>query len=454
MKRETIKTIILSLLVLISLLFTFNIWGFQGNYEKVEDSQAQVSDKQPITNQTKLLNEAVKPQQMFIHENGQHYLLNDTTLYSQLWDDMGRWEVKSLKDISDKFDRQQFKNWLYAKNKDSKLDLVFSDNIPIDVLQPLFKWSANSYEYNSFDRIVLPFNEGRGMKKIYFVSFSKETVVEAVIESANYRNILSDIEKEKSQMPLYEDFAINSRRDVLLPVNRLKLSEKEYFTETISPTRFKKALFDDPQTVRQETNLNRPVYTDGTSLLEIYSNNRQIKFQHRNLEPSTSYQNGELINKSFKYLNDTGSWTDDYQFFGLNENQQINFNLFMDQLPVVYSQNQPFGTTSIELRWANNDILDYKHPTYVLGANANPVSKKDKEIMNGEELIQFLQDNEEYDFDKIEQIFPAYEMVSVSEEQDPLVKLVPTWCIKINGTVKPVSKKDSAVKEGIENGVE
>jgi len=454
MKRETIKTIILSLLVLISLLFTFNIWGFQGNYEKVEDSQAQVSDKQPITNQTKLLNEAVKPQQMFIHENGQHYLLNDTTLYSQLWDDMGRWEVKSLKDISDKFDRQQFKNWLYAKNKDSKLDLVFSDNIPIDVLQPLFKWSANSYEYNSFDRIVLPFNEGRGMKKIYFVSFSKETVVEAVIESANYRNILSDIEKEKSQMHLYEDFAINSRRDVLLPVNRLKLSEKEYFTETISPTRFKKALFDDPQTVRQETNLNRPVYTDGTSLLEIYSNNRQIKFQHRNLEPSTSYQNGELINKSFKYLNDTGSWTDDYQFFGLNENQQINFNLFMDQLPVVNSQNQPFGTTSIELRWANNDILDYKHPTYVLGANANPVSKKDKEIMSGEELIQFLQDNEEYDFDKIEQIFPAYEMVSVSEEQDPLVKLVPTWCIKINGTVKPVSKKDSAVKEGIENGVE
>ena len=255
-------------------------------------------------------------------------------------------------------------------------------------------------------------------------------------------------------MPLYEDFAINSRRDVLLPVNRLKLSEKEYFTETISPTRFKKALFDDPQTVRQETNLNRPVYTDGTSLLEIYSNNRQIKFQHRNLEPSTSYQNGELINKSFKYLNDTGSWTDDYQFFGLNENQQINFNLFMDQLPVVNSQNQPFGTTSIELRWANNDILDYKHPTYVLGANANPVSKKDKEIMSGEELIQFLQDNEEYDFDKIEQIFPAYEMVSVSEEQDPLVKLVPTWCIKINGTVKPVSKKDSAVKEGIENGVE
>ncbi|MDI3410464.1 two-component system activity regulator YycH [Bacillus sonorensis] len=174
--------------------------GIPGNYEKVEDSKAQVSDKQPIANQTKLLNEAVKPQQMFIHDNGKHYLMNDLTLYSQLWDDMSRWEIKSLKDISDDFGKQQFKDWLYAKNKTAKLDLVFSDSIPIDVLQPLFKWSANSYEYNSFDRIVLPFNGGSGTKKIYFVSFSKETVVEADVESANYRNILSEINKEKSQM--------------------------------------------------------------------------------------------------------------------------------------------------------------------------------------------------------------------------------------------------------------
>lgn len=454
MKRETIKTIVLSVLVLISLLFTFNIWGFQGNYEKISNSKAQVSDKQPITNQTKLLNEAVKPQQMFIHDNEKHYLLNDLTLYTQLWDDMSRWEVKSLKDISDNFGKQQFKDWLYAANKGPKLDLVFSDSIPLDVLQPLFKWSANSYEYNSFDRIVLPIDEGSGAKKIYFVSFSKETVVEADIESANYRNIVSEIYKEKSRMPAYKAYAINSRRDALLPVNRLQLTEKEYFTETISPSRFKKALFDDPETVRQETNLNNPIYTDGTSLLEIYSNNRQVKFQHRNLEPSSSYQNGELINKSFKYLNDTGSWTDDYQFFSLNENQQISFYLYMDQLPVVNSQSQPFGTTSIDLRWANNDILDYKHPNYVLGANSNPLSKKSKEIMNGKELIEYLKGHDEYNFDSIEQIFPAYEMVSVSEEQDPVVKLVPTWCIKINGTVQPVSKKNEAVKEDEANGVE
>ena len=454
MKRETIKTIVLSVLVLISLLFTFNIWGFQGNYEKISNSKAQVSDKQPITNQTKLLNEAVKPQQMFIHDKGKHYLLNDLTLYTQLWDDMSRWEVKSMKDISDTFGKQQVKEWLYASNKDPKLDLVFSDSIPLDVLQPLFKWSANSYEYNSFDRIVLPIDEGSGTKKIYFVSFSKETVVEADIESANYRNIVSEIYKEKSRMPAYKAYAINSRRDVLLPVNRLQLTEKEYFTETISPSRFKKALFDDPETVRQETNLNNPIYTDGTSLLEIYSNNRQVKFQHRNLEPSSSYQNGELINKSFKYLNDTGSWTDDYQFFSLNENQQISFYLYMDQLPVVNSQSQPFGTTSIDLRWANNDILDYKHPNYVLGANSNPLSKKSKEIMNGKELIEYLKEHDEYNFDSIEQIFPAYEMVSVSEEQDPVVKLVPTWCIKINGTVQPVSKANEAVKEGEANGVE
>ncbi|MDI3410466.1 two-component system activity regulator YycH [Bacillus sonorensis] len=99
-------------------------------------------------------------------------------------------------------------------------------------------------------------------------------------------------------------------------------------------------------------------------------------------------------------------------------------------------------------------MLDYKHPSYVLGANSNPLSKKSKEIMNGKELIDYLREHDEYNFDNIEQIFPAYEMVSVSSEQDPVVKLVPTWCIKINGTVQPVSKEDAAVKEGAKNGVE
>lgn len=74
--------------------------------------------------------------------------------------------------------------------------------------------------------------------------------------------------------------------------------------------------------------------------------------------------------------------------------------------------------------------------------------------MNGKELIEYLKEHDEYNFDSIEQIFPAYEMVSVSEEQDPVVKLVPTWCIKINGTVQPVSKANEAVKEGEANGVE
>ncbi|NPC94759.1 hypothetical protein HOO54_21660 [Bacillus sp. WMMC1349] len=458
MKREKIKTMILSVLVLISLLFTYNLWGFQGRFEKVEDSGVEVSDNDPITNQTKLLNEVVKPQQMFVHDNGNHYLLNDMTSYQQLWNDMSRWEVKNLKDISDDIDKQDFKDWLYdnKKNKDDpKLDLVFNDNIPISVMQPLFKWSAASYEYNAFDRIVLPFKEPSRNKKIYFVSFSKETVVEAQIESANYRNILSDIYKGRSKMPTYKAFPLSSRRDVLLPVNKLKLTEKEYFTEPISPNRFKKALFDDPQIVRQESNLNRPVYSDGTSLLEVYENKKQIKFQHRNLEPSLTYQNGELINKSFKYLNDTGSWTDDYQFLSLSENQQVSFNMFMDQMPVVDSQTQPFGTTSIDIRWANNDILDYKHPTYVLGANASPLSKKNKEIMNGQKLMDYLNKHrKEYNRDQIEQIFPAYEMVAVSDGQDPLVKLIPTWCIKINGTLKLLPNGDTMIKEGVASGLE
>ena len=41
-----------------------------------------------------------------------------------------------------------------------------------------------------------------------------------------------------------------------------------FFIETIKTSKFKDALFTDPSLVGEESNLNRTVYTDGTSRLE------------------------------------------------------------------------------------------------------------------------------------------------------------------------------------------
>ncbi|MCI4139794.1 two-component system activity regulator YycH, partial [Bacillus vallismortis] len=80
----------------------------------------------------------------------------------------------------------------------------------------------------------------------------------------------------------------------------------------------------DSRIVMEYSNyIKRNVLTDWISRLDVNLSQRQVQFQQRNFVQSTSYQTGELIKKSKKYLEDTGSWTDHYQFFNINDSQQL-----------------------------------------------------------------------------------------------------------------------------------
>ncbi|QJC98399.1 Two-component system regulatory protein WalH, regulator of WalRK [Bacillus mojavensis] len=455
MKRENIKTILLTVLVVISLVFTWSIWTFQPNFSEGSSSaESMVREKHKIEKNTQKLSETVKPREMFIHDDGAHYKVDDETLYDEVWSDLPHWDVKGIKDISDHYDKAGFKSWFYGRGGSAaKLDLQFSDTIPIDIIQTLLKWSNQSFEYSSFDHIMIPFEETKTNKKIYLVSYSKQLILEVTVESANYRNIMNDLQNKKTNMPAYSLFSIGTKKEFLLPNKSLTMDKKEFVTESIKTNTFKQALFSDPSIVREDSNYNnRNVLTDGISRLDVSLTQRQVQFQQRNLVQSTSYQTGELIKKSQKYLEDTGSWTDHYQFFNINDSQQLSFYIFMDQLPVINSMSKPFGGTSaITVQWANDDILSYKRPNYSLGTN--PIKTSETELMSGSEVRALLSKQTAYDTDKIDQIFPAYQLVSTSTNDDPLVELEPVWAMKINGKMVPITK-ELLTKEGADNGVE
>ncbi|MDR4399002.1 two-component system activity regulator YycH, partial [Bacillus atrophaeus] len=106
MKRENIKTIILSILVIISLVFTWSIWTFQPNFmEGSTSTKSTVREKYKIEKVSQKLSEVVKPREIFIHDNGAHYKVDDSDLYNKIWNDLPRWDVKAIKDISDQYDK-------------------------------------------------------------------------------------------------------------------------------------------------------------------------------------------------------------------------------------------------------------------------------------------------------------------------------------------------------------
>lgn len=196
MKRETFKTIILTILIAISLVFTWNIWMFQPVMQDQADAGTKVVETKKISSdEPRSLIDVVKPREMFIHSNGEHFKVDQKELFQNFWNDVSLWDVKEISDVSDQYSEQKFKNFFYGSGGQGKtLDLVFNDPIPIDIFQALFKWPNKSIEYNSFDRMIVPFSQqDKANKKVYLVSYSKETVLELTIESANYRNLMDSI---------------------------------------------------------------------------------------------------------------------------------------------------------------------------------------------------------------------------------------------------------------------
>jgi regulatory protein YycH of two-component signal transduction system YycFG len=71
MNREQAKTVILVLLVCSSVFFTYNLWTFKPNYDFIQNSQ--YLENEPISQEKKEPANVIRPYQMFVHQNTEHY---------------------------------------------------------------------------------------------------------------------------------------------------------------------------------------------------------------------------------------------------------------------------------------------------------------------------------------------------------------------------------------------
>ncbi len=121
MKRETFKTIILTILIAISLVFTWNIWMFQPVMQDQADTGTQVVETKKISSdEPRSLIDVVKPREMFIHSNGEHFKVDQKELFQNFWNDVSLWDVKEINDVSDQYSEQKFKNFFYGREGQGK----------------------------------------------------------------------------------------------------------------------------------------------------------------------------------------------------------------------------------------------------------------------------------------------------------------------------------------------
>lgn len=443
MNKESIKSATLAVLVLISLFFTWNMWNLQPSYEELQNQT--FFESIPISEKPRDLHEVIKPQQLYFHTAENHYSTLDASYLKNLWKEMQDWEYSNERDLTN----EELQSWIHGKDE-ANIELRFYDEIPMATFQTMIEWDDETSEIIAFDRIFLNVAKDNEVQKVYFVSYDKLKIVETSVNHPEASHFVTELFSKKEEFQLYFSFDTGQGNEIMLPENNVRLNSFEYVTKEIDGEKFKDALFSNPRIVKQDVDISKNRYTDGTRELNIFPSLHVVKYVNPTLRETNSIEANVLLEQSIAFLNDHGGWTDEYVLFNLEENdQEIKFILSIQSIPVINSMEDPFGPTMISQRWSQNEIAIYERPLYQLMTD---IPSEISTLMSGRKVVELITSDQELDKTKIKNIYIAYELGGSDSKQ--VVKVSPVWCIEMkDGTLMKINE-DLEQPGGDENGVE
>ncbi|MCA1032280.1 two-component system activity regulator YycH [Bacillus timonensis] len=422
MKYETVKSIVLTLLVIISIFLTWNLWSYQPNYEKIESGQP-LEDVRIGTK--KSLEDLIQPSKIVFHKSSAHFATLDETEMNKITKEIKKWEIYDFKNISTTIPNQKYLSFIH---ENGHVEIIFPDKIPLELLKLLLKINEKELPSVSFDRIIIDVkNTDSAGGNLYFVAYDEQIVYQARVSNEFVDSFERNYYYLSTQYPRYFAFSLSETRAVYLPEGRMPMEKIQYYTDNIDPEDFKDALFTDPNFVKKDVSAYGEVYTDGTRLLEVNKSRNLIRY----INPvSSDYEKDEsyaAIQNSVDFVNDHSGWTDKYYFFSWNKlTQKTTFRLRVNNYPVFHLN----GLAELNQVWGRNEITRYSRPLLMLEL---PLDRLTYNLPSGYEVVNLLKTIPDLQYNKIEDIMIGYELIE-DQTKFKVITLQPMWTFQYDGS--------------------
>ncbi len=442
MRFESVKSFVLTILVLLSILLTWGLWTYQPDYDTIENTTNIVRDVS-ISN-TKEVSSLIRPTKVLFHFENQHFGTVDETNITTMVRDIRKWEIYDFTNISSTISSYDF---LRFTQKPGHVQVLYPDEIPLTLFRPIYKLTDQNLPSVSFDRMIINMNvddEKSGI--VYFVSNANQLIYEAKVGSEYIDDFNRHYYQSSNSYPEYFSYSVTETKSIFLPKNKTPMHSVQYYTDFLDPEIFKEALFADPNIVKKHILTYGEEYTDGSKLLQVNAGRKYIQFVNPvNNTENTSVGSSDLIKSSIDFINDHGGWTDTYHFFSWNKfEQRTVFRLYVKNYP-VFNKN---GLTEIHQVWNKNEIMRYQRPLLVLEI---PIPSAEIELPSGEVILKAISSQPDFQPHLLEDITLGYELIETPEKIS-VATLVPIWSYKYEGRWKRIDVPEEL--GGNEGGLE
>ncbi|MCM3588158.1 two-component system activity regulator YycH [Mesobacillus maritimus] len=422
MKFETIKTFILTFLIGLSAILTWNIWTFQPNYELIgnEDTVNEVAlgSKMEIKN-------VVKPQQVVFHVAGEKYGTQDSQEIDELIIMLGKWKFYDIRRYADH--SSELMDQL-AKGKYT--EFIFPDEIPIEIYRKVLNFEDPDMPKFDFDRMIIDVVAGEGSEgKVYFYSSTSQQSYIGNVNLAAINELFRNYFQKATSYDSYITFEGKDNKQIYLPKYATEMKKYTYLRNPIETELLRDAIFTDPRFVQRNFVSDGEEYIAEASKLTVNNKTNIITYVKPFRENESVIGTSNLIQRSIDFVNGHSGWTDPFRFVHKDDfNQQVVFRMYSDEGYPIFNQ---VGLSEIVQEWGQSEVKLYERPGFQLEMLLNRDVQKIS-LSTGSEVISTILQKTGLDAEVIEDITPGYYMLKNAQDVS-VVTLEPGWFYLYNG---------------------
>ncbi|HET7657860.1 MAG TPA: two-component system activity regulator YycH [Bacillales bacterium] len=454
MNWEGFRTLLLTVLVLLSFVLTWNLWTNQSGTNKSEGSNFVKSDI--LNNGKKKIGQVVHPDMAIYQEKQDTYGFVYGTQLNALFQKISgaNFEVFYTRPHINVEEKEKFNQKQPSQNK---VELMFPTKIPCSLFGKILKGSneqkasnvkvfANTENNLLFNHII--FNQSNQAQTTHMVAFfmNDSTIVAmANVSKVSFADLKTIFLNHKHEF--LSEKAKKNGRVFYLPAQPHP-ERVNYQYSMIPAEKFKNALFPNPNLVTQQNDYYQ------TESLYLRANENMIKFINElpgaeNAKNSQNNQNQTSIEMTFNYINSHSGWTDNYMLFQYeppsdskpSSEGSVTYRLIIgnnDEYPVFSPTSGPFYTYNdagtISLTVKNGDV------SILARTMMNLKQTLTTEVVNlesGEEVWKKLNSSTNVNMSFVEAIKIGYQM-TYPPEKAKRITFIPNWYVLYEGNWEKV----------------
>ena len=418
---EHIKSIVLFLLVISSVILTFVIWTYTPDYKSIE----QTTNNATVIGTKKNIESILKPYRMLYYQNDTFTATTSPQYMDNVLASFRNWkdiDVERIPDVSPIRLNEM-------KRQNNRVTIDFAGAVPFGSFNKIFIGSDSELPETTFQSIIL---DWQGYKEnrleLFFISAGQTVVYRATISLTDGNAFYASVVEGSQKLPMYREIERTASLSLYVPEKPVKALQYTYYIEDIPTEAFKNILFTKPSIVQRNVDdLNNQKYTDGMGLMTLDANRKSLNFVYPAAGARAVISATDLVDRSFEFINEHGGMTADYRLTSVaTETSRVDYQLFMEGNPVFSDDVM----TTISTTWGQKRIFRYNRPYYKLDKDFT--SEDDmKTLEDGLAIVQHIQQYKGILFSDIEELLIGYYLTR--DEHKKIFTLTPTWYIKVHG---------------------